>query len=327
MGCARVCLFTPPPCASYNVGVMANLRAIASFCLFARPPTFHALPYDTSWVTQRDVIPPPLLSPVFSQSRPPPPQMEKIRVSMTAVAEKTPLTKAVVKTATPTTGAASYNTFGSPNLREVRISYREERARILGRLDVLDLTNAPAPTILDIVLDHKTGRFGFVLDRLGFLAEFAKNWDVAPPLLIDTNRLSNDMRGDTRTLRVVFSILAAGDRRPGFVSYLSLEHKRVQLKEDGHLFGKVGDAVAGLQERDLTFYVLVYNRLETRRNLAHQRLHPPLKVASASDEEEEEKEKEEDTDEDDSDFDYSSTEEDTYVTRIAVSRKPARRAH
>lgn len=254
--------------------------------------------------------------------------MEKTRASMAATKsaaaiEKMPLTKAATTT-TPATGAASYNTFGSPNLREVRISYREERARILGRLDVLDLANAPAPTILDIVLDHKTGRFGFVLDRLGFLAEFAKNWDVAPPLLIDTNRLSNDMRGDPRTLRIVFSILAAGDRRPGFVSYLSLEHKRVQLKEDGHLFGKVGDAVAGLQERDLTFYVLVYNRLATRRNLAHQRLHPPLKVAGVSDDDEDE---EEDTDEDDSDFDYSSTEEDTYVTRIAVSRKSVRRAH
>ena len=170
----------------------------------------------------------------------------------------------------------SYNTFDvNPAARAPpRLSKRDEQARIAKQI-TRAMESGDQVILLETMYEPACDHWIFTLDRRALMERIVRSEDASPRQLITTERLSHDLRAaDARYLRTYYEVMDVLEHM--HVSYyLSLEHKRLVVKPPVRgpavAAERVLDPVFGPMFHEVYFYLLVCNRLETRRLRALER--------------------------------------------------------
>lgn len=130
--------------------------------------------------------------------------------------------------------------------------------------------------LVDTMFEPASGAWSYGVNRRKLRRRAVVCLNVGTPESIDTVRLSNDLRvaGAPLLVRLYYIVLEVLARLD-LSAQLSLERMRVQLAppRDSPV-GRVAEQVLGPLDREVWFYVLIFNRLETmyRRGMS---LSPP----------------------------------------------------
>lgn len=159
--------------------------------------------------------------------------------------------------------------YGSRGLALVpRLSIRDERAKILARIDQAARLGGPQPLLLEYIndLDPEAEEQWFVVvneERLN--AFFINREALEKEEMLEMNRLCLELReADASYLDALYEIVyTMTENRMSY--YITREKQRAFHRSPDHWIDRTASGIAGPVERTIIFYRLYYNRRETER--------------------------------------------------------------
>lgn len=151
--------------------------------------------------------------------------------------------------------------------RRPPLTMRDEKAKILAKIDKAAKSGTPQPLLLEYVLDTDSeGDKWFVIRNETALSRYFSGRErVGQEELLDMHRVCLDLReADPEYLRILYVIVnAMTEDRKAF--YISAERQLVSLRSPDKWIDRAVTGIVGPVERTFVFYRLFYNHLETER--------------------------------------------------------------